>query len=141
MAEMEVRLPNLGEDAGDEAKVAFWYVDVGEQVEEGDDLVQMLTDKATFDVPSPVAGRLLSQAAEEVSAVMRDLRAAGCDILTIGQYLAPSASHAPVVRFAEPAEFAAWEAEARALGFAAVAAGPFVRSSYQAENVFLNRNP
>ena len=65
MAEMEVRLPNLGEDAGDEAKVAFWYVDVGEQVEEGDDLVQMLTDKATFDVPSPVAGRLLGQAAEE----------------------------------------------------------------------------
>jgi pyruvate dehydrogenase E2 component (dihydrolipoamide acetyltransferase) len=65
MAEMEVRLPNLGEDAGDEAKVAFWYVDVGEQVEEGDDLVQMLTDKATFDVPSPAAGRLLGQAAEE----------------------------------------------------------------------------
>jgi lipoic acid synthetase len=83
----------------------------------------------------------LGETAEEVSAVMRDLRAAGCDILTIGQYLAPSASHAPVVRFVEPAEFAAWEAEARALGFAAVAAGPFVRSSYQAENVFLNRNP
>jgi lipoic acid synthetase len=83
----------------------------------------------------------LGETAGEVSAVMRDLRAAGCDILTIGQYLAPSAAHVPVVRFVEPAEFAAWEAEARALGFAAAAAGPFVRSSYQAENVFLSRNP
>jgi len=65
MAELELRLPNLGEDAGDEARVAFWYVDVGEEVEEGDDLVQMLTDKATFDVPSPATGRLISQAVEE----------------------------------------------------------------------------
>jgi lipoic acid synthetase len=83
----------------------------------------------------------LGETAEEVRACMRDLRAAGCDILTVGQYLAPSSSHAPVVRFVEPVEFASWEAEARALGFAAVAAGPFVRSSYQAERVFLNRNP
>jgi len=75
----------------------------------------------------------------EVRSAMRDLREVGCDILTIGQYLAPSAQHAPVARFVEPAEFAAWESEARALGFAAVAAGPFVRSSYQAESVFQRR--
>jgi len=78
----------------------------------------------------------LGERAEEVRGVLRDLRGVGCDILTIGQYLAPSRAHAPVVRFVAPPEFEAWEAEARALGFAAVAAGPFVRSSYQAETVF-----
>jgi len=82
----------------------------------------------------------LGETADEVRAVLGDLRAAGCDILTLGQYLAPSAAHLPVARFVEPAEFAAWEAEARALGFAAVAAGPFVRSSYQAESVFRGRS-
>jgi lipoic acid synthetase len=82
----------------------------------------------------------LGETADEVRAVLGDLRAAGCDILTIGQYLAPSAAHLAVARFVEPAEFAAWEAEARALGFAAVASGPFVRSSYQAESVFLGRS-
>ena len=82
----------------------------------------------------------LGEKAEEVSAALRDLRGAGCDILTIGQYLAPSPEHHPVVRFVEPAEFEAWEAEARRLGFVAVAAGPFVRSSYQAESVFRGRN-
>ena len=78
----------------------------------------------------------LGEGEEEVSAVMRDLRAAGCDILTVGQYLAPSAAHRPVARFVEPQRFAAWEAEARSLGFAAASAGPFVRSSYQADSVF-----
>jgi lipoic acid synthetase len=78
----------------------------------------------------------LGETAEEVSAVLADLRAAGCDMLTIGQYLAPSKQHVPVARFVEPAQFDAWEAEARGLGFAAVAAGPFVRSSYRAEEVF-----
>jgi lipoic acid synthetase len=82
----------------------------------------------------------LGETADEVRAVLGDLRAAGCDILTIGQYLAPSSAHLAVARFVEPAEFAAWEAEARALGFAAVASGPFVRSSYQAESVFLGRS-
>ena len=81
----------------------------------------------------------LGETADEVRACLADLRGAGCDIVTIGQYLAPSASHHPVVRFADPGEFAAWDAEARALGFAAVASGPFVRSSYHAESVFANR--
>jgi lipoic acid synthetase len=81
----------------------------------------------------------LGETADEIRACLADLRGAGCDIVTIGQYLAPSASHHPVARFVDPAEFAAWEAEARALGFAAVASGPFVRSSYQAESVFANR--
>ena len=58
MAEFEVTLPPLGEDAGDSAEVSFWYVDPGDTVTEGDNLLQMLTDKATFDVPSPAAGTL-----------------------------------------------------------------------------------
>jgi lipoic acid synthetase len=77
----------------------------------------------------------LGETAEEVTAVMGDLRAAGCELLTIGQYLAPSDAHLPVERFVRPEEFEAWEAEARATGFAAVSAGPFVRSSYMAEQV------
>lgn len=55
---MEVKLPDLGEDAQDSAKVSFWYYDVGERVEEGEDLVEMVTDKATFNVPVPVSGTL-----------------------------------------------------------------------------------
>jgi lipoic acid synthetase len=81
----------------------------------------------------------LGERADEVRACLADLRAAGCDIVTIGQYLSPSSAHHPVARFADPGEFAAWQAEARALGFAAVASGPFVRSSYQAESVFASR--
>ena len=65
MAALEVSLPELGEEAGDEARVSFWYVDAGEEVAEGDDLVQMLTDKATFDVPSPAAGKVVELAAQE----------------------------------------------------------------------------
>jgi len=81
----------------------------------------------------------LGETGDEVRSCLADLRAAGCDILTLGQYLAPSRLHHPVARFVAPAEFAAWETEARAMGFAAVAAGPFVRSSYQAESVFASR--
>ena len=54
--EHRVELPDLGEDAPDEAEVSFWYVSPGEQVTEGSDLLEMLTDKAAFTVPSPVSG-------------------------------------------------------------------------------------
>ena len=56
--EEKVTLPELGEDAGDEAEVSFWYVEEGESVEEGEDLVEMVTDKAAFTVPSPASGTL-----------------------------------------------------------------------------------
>ncbi|NLF30615.1 MAG: lipoyl synthase [Planctomycetes bacterium] len=78
----------------------------------------------------------LGERPEEIREVMHDLRRVGCDILTIGQYLAPSPNHYPVARFVEPSEFDLWRREGEALGFAAVAAGPFVRSSYNAEHVF-----
>ncbi len=75
----------------------------------------------------------LGETAPEVRQVLKDLRAAHCDVVTLGQYLRPSPEHAPVSEYIEPAVFQRWEEEARALGFAFVASGPFVRSSYRAE--------
>jgi len=75
----------------------------------------------------------LGESHDEALAVMRDLRGSGCKALTVGQYLRPSPGHLPVERFVPPEEFDAYRSEAEALGFAAVAAGPFVRSSYYAD--------
>jgi len=86
----------------------------------------------------------LGETRHEIREVMRDLRDAGCEILTIGQYLAPSKDHRPVDRFVEPDEFVEMEFEAKDMGFSAVAAGAFVRSSYRAGELFqagtLNRD-
>ncbi len=78
----------------------------------------------------------LGETREEIRRTLLDLRAVGCDILTIGQYLQPSPDHHPVVRYVEPTEFDEIAAEAREMGFLSVAAGPFVRSSYNADEVF-----
>ena len=70
MAEMIVPLPSLGDDAGDKASVSFVYVKVGDAVAEGTDLVEMVTDKATFNVPCPAAGtvtKLLVAEGDEVA--------------------------------------------------------------------------
>jgi lipoic acid synthetase len=67
---------------------------------------------------------------QEVLAVMRDLRAVDCDLLTIGQYLRPSVQHQPVVEYVRPETFEQYAHLARALGFRGVLSGPFVRSSY-----------
>lgn len=71
----------------------------------------------------------------EIHAALRDLRKAGVELLTLGQYLAPSPVHHPVARYVPPAEFDSWRAEALALGFASVAAAPHVRSSFHAEEL------
>lgn len=68
----------------------------------------------------------------EVEEVLWDLRGAGCDMLTLGQYLAPSPAHAPVARYVMPEEFAGWRRKALHVGFRGVAAAPLVRSSYKA---------
>jgi len=78
----------------------------------------------------------LGETAAELRQLFHDLRQADCDILTIGQYLQPSKAHLEVTRFVPPDDFEAMAAEAMALGFGAVAAAPFVRSSYQAEALF-----
>ena len=69
---------------------------------------------------------------DEVLAVMDDLRAADVDVMTIGQYLAPSTSHWPIDRYVTPAEFAIFKQEGRQRGFKHVESGPLVRSSYHA---------
>ncbi len=65
MALFEFKLPDLGEGAGDEATVSFWYAEVGEPVKEKDGVVEMRTDKATFDVPCPVTGKLVEVRARD----------------------------------------------------------------------------
>ncbi len=74
----------------------------------------------------------LGERAEEIEQSMADLRAVGCDILTLGQYLQPSAKHLAVDRFVTPEEFDHWAEAGRQLGFRYVASGPLVRSSYRA---------
>ncbi len=74
----------------------------------------------------------LGERRDELRAVFRDLRTAGCDVLTLGQYLRPSADELPVERYVPPQEFTEIGKEARALGFAYVESGPLVRSSYHA---------
>jgi lipoic acid synthetase len=71
----------------------------------------------------------------EIVEALSDLKRTGCRYLTLGQYLAPSQNHHPVVRFITPDEFNGWAALARQMGFAKVAAGPFVRSSYRADAI------
>ncbi len=75
----------------------------------------------------------LGEAPEEVEAVMDDLRAAGCRMLTLGQYLQPSRDHLPVERFVSPAEFERLRRLGERMGFEQVASGPLVRSSYHAD--------
>ena len=78
----------------------------------------------------------LGETRAELRQLFADLRRVDCDLLTIGQYLQPSRDHLPVARFVPPEEFAELRDDALALGFRAVAAGPFVRSSYQAETLY-----
>ncbi len=75
----------------------------------------------------------LGETPGEIRHVMQDLRAVGCNILTIGQYLRPTSQHAPVARFYAPEEFNALKKEGLSLGFQHVESGPMVRSSYHAE--------
>ena len=65
MADFEVKLPELGKDAPEEATVSFFYVKEGSDVKEGDDFCEMVTDKATFNVPSPVTGKVKKIVAKE----------------------------------------------------------------------------
>ncbi len=77
----------------------------------------------------------LGETADEVKQVMSDLRAHGCDIITIGQYLPPSDEHFPLKRYVTPEEFARIEKEAVEMGFSSAACGPLVRSSYEASKL------
>jgi len=78
----------------------------------------------------------LGETDEEVGAVLADLRAAGVDVVTIGQYLRPTRAHEPVHRYVPPAAFRDLEARALGLGFPTVYSGVFVRSSFHAEEIY-----
>jgi lipoic acid synthetase len=76
----------------------------------------------------------LGETEEELMTALEDLRAANCDILTLGQYLQPTLKHLPVVEFVPPAKFEEYGERARQMGFVHVASGPMVRSSYHADD-------
>ncbi len=77
----------------------------------------------------------LGETREELLEVLADIRSVRCDVLTLGQYLTPTLKHVPVARYLPPAEFDELAVLARSLGFQQVAAGPFVRSSYHADEM------
>jgi lipoic acid synthetase len=98
--------------------------------------LRLLRDfKARFhDIPTKSGLMVgLGETDEEIVEVMRDLRRHDVDMLTIGQYLQPSAHHLPVLRYVEPAVFDAYAQTAQELGFMHAACGPLVRSSYHAD--------
>jgi lipoic acid synthetase len=105
----------------------------------GGDYAHSLRLLAAFKVAQPSvptkSGLMvgLGETDDEIVQVMRDLRAQGVEMLTIGQYLAPSTHHLPVERYVAPQTFARFEREAAALGFRHAAIGPLVRSSYHAD--------
>ena len=78
----------------------------------------------------------LGETREEVSQALKDLYLAGCELITITQYLRPSSRHHPVERWVKPNEFVELAQEARQLGFLGVMSGPLVRSSYRAGRLF-----
>ncbi len=83
----------------------------------------------------------LGEGEDELLLALRDLRQAGCNILTLGQYLQPTIQHLPVVEFVSPDRFAAYGQQARQMGFVHVASGPMVRSSYHADEFSLPATP
>ena len=78
----------------------------------------------------------MGETRDEVSQALRDLHEAGCDLITITQYLRPSARHHPVDRWVKPEEFIELKDEADEIGFVGVMSGPLVRSSYRAGRLY-----
>lgn len=98
--------------------------------------LELLERVDRYDPEMPTKSGLmlgLGESSEEIDRTLRDLRGAGCNLLTLGQYLQPTRRHLAVHRFVHPSEFEEWQKAALDLGFAEVASGPFVRSSYRAD--------
>ena len=77
----------------------------------------------------------LGETDDEVTKILEDLAAHGCELLTIGQYLRPSPNHLPVVEYVHPDKFRGWAERAEAIGIGSVASGPLVRSSFHADEL------
>ena len=114
--------------------VASLYSEVRAQADYARSLAVLQTIKELNPTIRSKAGIMvgLGETVQEVEALMDDLRAVGCEFLTIGQYLAPSKAHYPVQAYISPAQFDAYGATAREKGFSFVASAPLVRSSYHA---------
>jgi lipoic acid synthetase len=157
MAAVEVLTPDfLGDPAAIDAVVASEPEVFNHNVETVPRLYRVARGRATYrrsldlldrvkrTAPHIVtkAGLMLGvgETVDELFEVLADLRAVGCDVLTLGQYLAPTYKHSiPVARYVPPAEFDALAAKARSMGFRQVVAGPFVRSSYHADEMVPGR--
>jgi len=94
-------------------------------------LLQIAKDQSFVTKTGMMLG--LGEESHEIEAVLDDLVSISCDILTLGQYLQPSAQHLPVERWVHPDEFSAWKVRGESLGLRHVESGPMVRSSYHAE--------
>jgi len=106
--------------------------------------VDLLKNAHQIDPSIPTKSGLmlgLGERPDEIQQVLNDLLEAGCRILTLGQYLQPSAEHLPVERFVLPEEFETWRKKALEMGFREVASGPFVRSSYHAHEAYQALSP
>jgi len=145
----EALIPDLGGDPGAIARVARSpYRILAHNLETVPRLYPRARPQADYGRSLAVLGTLkrtapakiiksaimlgLGETEEEVRSVLDDLLTAGATALAVGQYLRPTARELPVERFLPPEEFDRWAREARALGFAFVASGPYVRSSYRA---------
>lgn len=101
--------------------------------------LELLERAQEYDPALPTKSGLmlgLGESREEVKKTLQDLLDAGCSILTLGQYLQPTREHLQVERFIHPEEFDKWKETALEMGFAKVASGPFVRSSYHAKEIY-----
>ena len=101
--------------------------------------LDLLRQVVTFDSAIITKSGLmlgLGEQPEEILNTLKDLLDAGCQLVTMGQYLQPTKAHLPVERYIPPKEFNNWRKIALEMGFAEVASGPFVRSSYHAKNLY-----
>jgi len=97
-------------------------------------VIELARDRGLVTKSNLILG--LGERPDEITSTLVDLREAGCELLTITQYLRPSLRHHPVERWVEPSEFADLEVQARELGFVGVMSGPLVRSSYRAGRLY-----
>jgi lipoic acid synthetase len=98
------------------------------------DVIRQARDAALVTKSNLILG--MGETREEISQALRDLHSAGCELITITQYLRPSKRHHPVERWVKPEEFVELREEAEQVGFAGVMSGPLVRSSYRAGRLF-----
>jgi lipoic acid synthetase len=150
-ATVEVLVPDFGDEAALHVVLAARPEVFGHNIEVAPRLYPRIRPQADYQQSLQVLKRAkqlsptthtksglmvgVGEREQEITAVLHDLRAADCDLLTIGQYLRPSAKHHPVVEYVKPGVFEAYAQTARRLGFRGVLSGPFVRSSYRANSL------